>query len=172
MIRMEMELSSTVINYTRLVANECGGACLDLLHFELQTPRRVLQHNLLTCPSPVGTKIKFDWNMELNSGGSPVKFPTTNSYRPTAIYPCWVSPLPVLSPFLLSNIFLTAAHPSNPTVTIMNVTTTIWSFLLSLWKQVVKTSFTSAPLHMGSLWAMQNARLHKLHVAAGARRLR
>jgi hypothetical protein len=59
MIRMEMELSSTVINYTRLVANECGGACLDLLHFELQTPHRVLQHNLLTCPSPVGTKIKI-----------------------------------------------------------------------------------------------------------------
>jgi hypothetical protein len=33
-------------------------------------------------------------------------------------------------------------------------------------------SFSSASLHIGNLWAMQNALLQLAHVAAGARRLR
>lgn len=60
-------------------------------------------------------------------------------------------------------------HPSSPSVPVMKVSTTIWSLRLSLWKQVVKISFSSASLHIGSLCDRQKARLHIAQVAGGAR---
>jgi hypothetical protein len=65
--------------------------------------------------------------------------------------------------------FFTAAHPNSPMVTAINVNTTIWSFLLSRWKHVVKTSFSSAFLHIGKCWVRQKALLQVLHVAPAAR---
>lgn len=56
----------------------------------------------------------------------------------------------------------------------MNPTTTISSFVLSLWKHVANTSFsTSASLHIGRLYERQNCLLQLLQVrlapSAGAR---
>lgn len=65
--------------------------------------------------------------------------------------------------FLLSTTFDPAAHPSSPNVVQMNAITMIWSFLLSLWKQVVNMSVSSAFLQIGRFWAIQKARLHWLH---------
>jgi hypothetical protein len=88
---------------------------------------------------------------------------------PTLSYPSCVCAILTPSPFLFSITFLTAAHPNNPIVTPINVNTTIWSFLLSLWKHVVKTSFSSAFLHIGKCWARQNALLQVLQVVPAAR---
>jgi hypothetical protein len=88
---------------------------------------------------------------------------------PTLSYPSCVCAILTPSPFLFSITFLTAAHPNNPIVTPINVNTTIWSFLLSLWKHVVKTSFSSAFLHIGKCWARQKALLQVLQVVPAAR---
>lgn len=93
-----------------------------------------------------------------------------HSHHPsTALYPCWSSLILAPAFFLFSIIFCIAAQPSNPKVPAMNVNTTIWSFLLSRWKQVVKTSFSSASLQIGSRWSRQKARLQLAHDAAAAR---
>jgi len=88
---------------------------------------------------------------------------------PTGAYPCCVSLILTGSPLLFSSIFLTAAQHNSPSVTAMKVKTTIWSFLLSLWKHVVKTSFSSASLQMGRRRERQNALLHVAHVAPAVR---
>jgi len=51
----------------------------------------------------------------------------------------------------------------------MKVNTTIWSFLLSLWKHVVRMSLSSAPAQNGNLCSMQNFLLHDAHVDPEAR---
>lgn len=75
--------------------------------------------------------------------------------------------------FLVSITFDAAAQPRSPNVVQINARTIIWSFLLSLWKQVVNISFSSAFLHIGRFCAIQNARLHWLQaVEEEARRSR
>lgn len=69
-----------------------------------------------------------------------------------------------------SSTFDPAAQPSSPIVVQINASTIIWSFLLSLWKQVVNMSFSSAFLQIGRFCAIQNARLHWLQSAEEAAR--
>ncbi|KAK0615616.1 hypothetical protein B0T17DRAFT_538618 [Bombardia bombarda] len=44
-----------------------------------------------------------------------------------------------------------------------------WSLRLSRWKQLVTTSFSSAPLQMGRLYCRQKARLHCVQLEEAAR---